>query len=167
MKEEQPKQQKEKNSCVLNLYYIRPVGVVFSGFSPEDLDTLLIAHYTGGTNLTDFLGTDTLINPTANMVVYGDTVYLKSDSTQDIGGFCLLQPGIDDRITLLSKGKIFEITGTVNGEDTIKYTTSGPCGLGNQEILPLKNIHINGTADTARVVQDIGTIIKALIYLKP
>lgn len=159
--------QKELNKCPSpTVWYIRPVGVAFVGFTPNELDTLYVSHYQSGTDMIQLIGTDTIISPDSNMISYHDTVIYWNKSTTNYSGFWHLKSGIDDIVYIPSTGTTFNITGTISDSKQSYYYQKEPCFTVGSEIYPFRNIHINGNPVVAQLSYVIKSEINAFIYLK-
>lgn len=160
-----PSCKKKTYNCSYPVYYIRPVDIAFVGFTENELDTVLIAHYKEGVNFSEFLGRDTLVSQLTNMLVYDDTIY-RNDTSTSYSGFGKLAAGVDDSVIVPSTGSVFTITGTSSDIVPTTYTSEAPCLDGRSSVLPFNNIHINGMPHTAEVTQRVNNELNAFIYLK-
>jgi hypothetical protein len=156
---------KKTYTCYTHTDYLRPVGTAFVGFSPDELDTIFVAHYRGGTHFSELLGRDTIISSIDSMLLYHDTVYIHQD-TLYYPGFWLLRADVDDSVLFPETGRSFTVTGTHTGGKSFPYSSDIRCSVVGDEVLPMNNIHIDGTPVTADVRQDIEHEINAFIYLK-
>lgn len=135
-----------KDTCIRYYYYLRPLGIVFKGFNQSALHKIIINRYFGETNFQNRISTDTLYFADSQMIQAHDTVLLLHD-TSAARYFWTLEAGIDYKVSIPLAYKNYEITGTQKGPDSDTFETDGPCGLGNFEVLPFINTHIDGTLE--------------------
>lgn len=156
---------KDLNKCPYPpVDYVRPVGIAFVGFTPNELDTLYVSHYQGGTDMIQLIGTDTIIALDSNMIYSNDTLIYRNQNNYD--GFWLLKSNVDDIVFIPATETTFDITGTISDSKQSYYYQREPCFTVGSEIYPFRNIHINGTPVTADVTQRFNHKINAFIYLK-
>lgn len=157
---------KREYTCSRGIDYDQPVGVAFVGYTPDELDTIIVAHYKGETNLTQLMGTDTLISPDSNMLAFHDTLIFWDKNPNRYSGFWQVQAGVDDRAILPSTKDTFTITGAISDMSSYSWRSKSECSMAGAERLPIRNIHINGDSVVADQAKKIGNEFNAYIYLK-
>lgn len=153
-------------TCSRGIDYDQPVGVAFVGYAPEELDTIIVAHYKGETNLSQLMGTDTLISPDSNMLSFHDTLIYWDKNPNHYSGFWQVQAGVDNRAILPSTKDTFTITGAISEMSSYSWHSKSECSMAGAERLPIRNIHINGDSVVADQAKKIGNEFNAYIYLK-
>lgn len=149
---------KEKYTCEHNIYYIRPLNLAFAGFTPAELDTIVVSSYTGNTSMTDLIRTDTILSVAP---LFQNNIAYAPDSTNGTVTFPALKNNVDYQVNVVSAARLFAVTGASTGPSFHRWTQETRCSPGayQPEIYTLLNIHVDGQPVSPHVTPNYGHFI--------
>ncbi len=111
--------------------------IEFSGFAPQDVDTLFITYYKPDSTFSNIISKDTVISPS----VYQSGIYLFRAS--NLSDFAIINDSKDLKIQLASVGKIFYLHAVYPPPDTMIDREEACLG---RTFISLPNVYANGQA---------------------
>lgn len=122
---------KERSTCYYPIYYL-PFGFAFDGFTPEEVDTLILKTYEQGSGFSNVLHTDTIYTTNhtfTNGIIYRDpeTDSLNTGSETGFGAVSHESDYILEIPALQSEIKIKDIT---HGPTSHTFEVDGRCSPG-------------------------------------
>lgn len=134
---------KRKNAiCHYSIFYLRGTYVAFSGFSAQDLDTIIIRRYQPGSQFQQLVDTVTS---------FADTNFRKNDIAYcDFNNLNFFISEYDYEYFVKSTNSLFRISDIETGEKSGTREGSPDCspGSGSAQILPYTSVMVNGKKTT-------------------
>lgn len=132
---------KKKYTCSYNIQYLSH-QVAFVGFTPAELESVIITQYIANTNFNELTKADTIDASGAFMAA--DTAYASYNSYHH-NGFLTINVGIDYKIQIPSTGREFRITNVTDGPAQNTWQQEEHCSPGSSQLrLSPQSVTVSG-----------------------
>lgn len=134
----------DTSPCPYSILYVNGANIAFTGFSPEELDTVIIKRYKPDTSFKNFV--DSVVVSVDSAELHQDTSYCPAYSSN-----WFLKQGFDYEFIVKATNQVYQVCKIETGS-TIGYyeRTEGRCGTRGSDILPYVAVTVNGVRQGPR-----------------
>lgn len=157
----------DKILCSFKEHYIRPIGVVFIGYQPNEIDSFIVFKYQAGSmDSAHFIEQVTFVSDLENIKSLGGDTLCPVKGNVNKEALFILQSKIDQIVYLPKTNDTFLITGTYETTaENPQYVNRDECPKG-EFIHPMKGTKINGDSVEVDIRWTWNIVPYSFVYLR-